>query len=281
MENKNNARDNGLMRFWAGLALSAQSPNIVWVAGGDKGVSLSEAVLAVLMIKFRVCYVTLEGGIDRVFSAVISGENDHAGSFGFGAAVKGLRNIIFKNEKYPQCIVIDIGGSDADFINDLSLVVVPSLAVIAEGAEKDEDSEKSVAKILRSVKKGGFCILSSDSKDFGEMKDKCRGYVISYGSNEDADVKISSFNNENDNFGSEGDSFKIEALGNMVPLRFDERVSEDMPSASSAAVAAGISADIGLIDAVESIQKLYAEPSPFRHPFEKRDLSVLFPPKRD
>jgi UDP-N-acetylmuramoyl-tripeptide--D-alanyl-D-alanine ligase len=140
--------------------------------------------------------------------------------------LEGLALILLKNV-YPEWLVIEAGidhPGDMDFINSLiksDIVVFTKFSkspVHVGFFESPEELIKEKKKLLKSLKDEGILVLNSDDDDILKIRDGSGKHSITYGFNNEAEVRASNLEIFYRNNKPVGIDFKVNMNGNSLPI---------------------------------------------------------------
>ncbi|TSD02506.1 MAG: UDP-N-acetylmuramoyl-tripeptide-D-alanyl-D-alanine ligase [Parcubacteria group bacterium Athens0714_24] len=249
------------LRIEAKLILKKYKPKIVAVTGSVGKTSLKDAIALVLGSKFNVrksekSYNSQLG----VPLTIIGAKSAWNNVFGWlEILIKGLA-LIFKTQHYPQWLVLEMGVSrpgDMDFLVSLAK---PDVAVITTFGEmpvhveffNDPDGlKKEKSKIIDGLDENGCAILNGDDKLVYNLKSKTKAKTIIYGFDDNQfDLSASNYN-----ISPDGINFKLDYKSNIIPVRMNNALGRQFVYTALGAIAVGLSQNINLVEAVESLSK--------------------------
>ncbi len=246
-----------VLNFEARLILRKYRPKISAVTGTVGKTSTKDAIALVLTTKFNVRKseksYNSELGVPLTIIGAKSAWNN---VFGWLAIFwKGL-NAVLKKEPYPEWLVLEMGVSKPDDMNNLISWIKPDVAAITALTEMPvhieyfadaEDLIKEKAKILEGLKNDSCFVFNGDDKLILKLKDS--GVKrISYGFSEANDIRASNYN-----LSPDGITFKIDYKGKIIPVRLPNAFGEQFVYVALCALGVGISQDLNLVEAVEAL----------------------------
>ncbi len=225
-----------VISFEAILVLKRYKPKVVAVTGSVGKTSTKDAVAAVLGNKFfarkSVKSYNSEVGIPLVILGCENGWSNPV--LWFLNILKGL-GIIFSPKKvhYPEWLIIEVGVERPGDMDRLSwikpdAVVFTALAEIPPHVEffaGPEDLVQEKMKLAQNLGIDKAVILNGDDKTLCEAKIKIKSRTLSFGFNEDVDLRASNYHisyikNEKSGIDiPEGITFKADYKGSSVPVR--------------------------------------------------------------
>src|SRR3989338_8831106 len=265
-----------ILRFEAQLILHKYKPKIIGVTGNVGKTSAKEAIAAVFSHSYRtrksIKSYNSELGVPL---AILGKETAWSSVWGwFFIILHGLKQIIFNNKTYPEILVLEMGVDRPGDLSYLTDWVRPDLAVVTTIGEVPAHVEffsgpealvREKAKILRYLGVNDWAALNFDDAAVLNMKEKIKSKIITFGFNEGADLWASNYQiiyqkNEDGKDIPVGISFKIDYKGATVPIRLPNTFGEQQVYAALAAVAAGISQNLNLIEISEALSKYSSPP---------------------
>ncbi|PJC69801.1 MAG: hypothetical protein CO014_01580, partial [Candidatus Tagabacteria bacterium CG_4_8_14_3_um_filter_41_8] len=123
-------------------------------------------------------------------------------------------------------------------------------------------------KLIQGFDQKHFVILNGDDKTLCEAKSKIQAKIISFGFNEENDLRASNyhitFRKEGEKEIPEGITFKVDYKGSSVPVRIFGAFGKHLAYSALAALGVGLSQDFNLIDISESLSQYKAPPGRLR-----------------
>ena len=183
----------------AKLVLKKYDPKIVAVTGSVGKTSTKDAIYTALLPFFHVRKSSKsfnsDIGIPLTILGVPNGWNDP--KIWIKNIFHGLVLLVSKKE-YPKWLVLEIGADRPGEIESISKWIRPDVAVITRIGKVPVHVEfyKSVADVVkeksflaRAVKKGGTLIVNADDEDVAKFREYTNARGISFGLEEQADVR--------------------------------------------------------------------------------------------
>ena len=270
-----------ILKKLAQAVVDKYQPKIIGITGSVGKTTTKEAILMVLAKKYRV-----RGNIKNYNNeiglplTILGLESPGRSLFGWLAVISAAIRLIYKNDPdYPEFVVLEMGVDHPGDMNYLLSIVQPIIGVATAVGQAHLEffgSQDKIAQekgqLIASLPLGGYGILNADDQRVMAMASKSKAKIITYGSGPQAEVRASdlSFNYERTNHPSaqnlSGLAFKLNYHGSVVPLVIPLIISEAAVSSILAAVAVGLSQELGLLDIADAL-------SSFRVP--KGRLNVL------
>jgi UDP-N-acetylmuramoyl-tripeptide--D-alanyl-D-alanine ligase len=178
---------------------------------------------------------------------------------------QGLHLILFK-DSYPEWLVLEVGADRPGDIKKISswlktdVVVVTKFSKVPVHIEYFKDKEAVVAEkgnLVNSLKHDGVLVLNSDDEDAFSFKNKTNNKVVTYGMLGDAEVRASNYSVYYHEETGEpfGIYFKVEYLGNCLPVKIIGTLGENNIYSALAALTVGINLNLNLVELTESLSK--------------------------
>lgn len=181
--------------------------------------------------------------------------------------VSFLKLIFGKKSGYPELLVMEYGADKPGDIKRLAEIVRPQIAVITavgdipahvEFYAGPEQVAKEKGRLIENLPVNGFAILNGDDEQVLKMKDRTRAHVITFGFSDEAELRITNFENRTEGGKPAGVSFKLEYGGSFVPVRIEKCFGKPVAYAAAAAAACGIVFGMHLVRIAEAL--IYFEP---------------------
>ena len=178
---------------------------------------------------------------------------------------QGLSFIISK-KSYPEWLVLEVGADRPGDIKNITKWLKPEVVVITKFAkvpvhiEYFKSQEQVVAEkgnLVDALKHDGGLVLNSDDEDVFAFKNKTSNKIITYGMMEGAEIKATNYSiyyheETNEPFGVH---FKVEYMGNCLPVKIIGTLGFNNIYSSLAALAVGISLGLNLVEATENLSR--------------------------
>ncbi len=181
--------------------------------------------------------------------------------------LSGIFSLIFlKKSAYPEILVLEYAADRPGDIKYLLDIARPDISIITTIGEIPVHVEyfsgpeallREKSKIVEYLPASGFAVLNFDNDLALSVKERTRGRIITFGFKEDADVRISNFENRSEEEKPFGISFKIEYGGSFVPVVIRNAFGRAQAYAAAAATCVGLIFDLNLVEIAESILKNY------------------------
>ena len=254
-----------ILKYLTKLILWRYKPLIIGVTGSVGKTSTKEAIYTVLKKKFRVernvFNLNTEIGMPLT---IIRGKDAKRNIFlWFYNFFHTLWLFVFKTNKYPQVLVLEMSEDAPGMIKYLVDLARPKIGVITTIGNPPVHLEyyKNINQLIEEISYlpqnltlNDSIILNADNALVVGFKDKTVAEVFSYGFSEYSDVKVTDYKLINvDNLKNIGMSFRLEASGSFVPVRIEGVFGKAQVYALAAAAAVGLSLDMNLVEISEAM----------------------------
>jgi UDP-N-acetylmuramoyl-tripeptide--D-alanyl-D-alanine ligase len=220
------------LRFLAKKVLKKYHPQVIGITGSVGKTSAKEAIAMVLSGSFNVRKTAKnynnEVGVPLTIFGIDSPPN--RSFFGWlGAFWQAISLLIFKNEKYPEILVLEMGADkpgDIKYLVDIAPCNVGVLTFISHAHTEFFGSLKKIAQekrnIITHLTGNGYALLNYDNDMVREESSSTKAQVITYGFKNGADMQASDVHILYDNTGGwpMGTTFKVSYQGNVLPVFF-------------------------------------------------------------
>lgn len=259
-----------LITLEARLVLRRYKPKVVAITGNAGKTSTKDAVAAVLESEFFVWKNEKSYNSDiGIPLTILHCKNAWSNPLSWiKNLAEGLVLALFPH-KYPEWLVLEVGADKPDDIGKFTKWLRPEIVIVTrigetpvhvENFSSREELIKEKSKLVRALRPGGTLILNADDPDVLEMRNIPKlAKVITYGFLPGSNLRASNYNISYSDSGHvalpSGMSFKIDYLGNIVPVRIDGVVGMNNIYSALAGFAAGLSLNINFVSMIESISK--------------------------
>ncbi|PKL72543.1 hypothetical protein CVV26_00840 [Candidatus Kuenenbacteria bacterium HGW-Kuenenbacteria-1] len=270
-----------ILKILAKKILAKYKPEIIGITGSFGKTSTKEAVFCVLKNQFKVrksigSYNNELGVPLTILGCSSAGKSPLKW---FNIFIKGLKLIFFKDENYPQILILEMGANKPNDIGYLIKIAPCKIGIITdiglthlETFGSLENIIKEKQSIIKQLPPNGWAILNADSKIIKKIKKKTEAQILSFGFSEEADLRSSELilnykleNNESLNLKDQiakikGINFKINYQGNVVPVFLMDVIGEVSVYAALSATAVGIIYKMNLIEISEALREYKSPP---------------------
>jgi len=252
-----------ILRFMAIAILKRHRPKIVGITGSVGKSSAKEAVFLVLKNNFKVRKneenYNNEIGIPlTIIGAKTGGRNLFKWILVF---LKWIFWLIIPLG-YPKILVLEMAIDRPGDMKYLMSFIKPNVGILTNISSSHLEffkNIKAIAKeksiLVKSVSDNGVAILNTDNPYIKEEVSEIKTKAVSYGFNEEADIKVTDvrFNYENDGK-SRGLSFKLNYDNKIIPMRLPKVIAKHHLYAALSAVGVGEYFKINTIEALHALE---------------------------
>lgn len=176
------------------------------------------------------------------------------------------RILIKRRSVYPNVLVLEYGADRPGDIKRLTEIAKPRIGIVTAIGEvpvhveffsSPETVVREKSKLIENLSVNDFAVLNFDNDIVMKMRERTRGRIVTFGFNEGADVRVTSFENRLDNDKPIGISFKIEYSGSFIPVIIYGVLGRAHAYAAAAAACVGLIFDLNLVEISEAISKDY------------------------
>jgi len=187
--------------------------------------------------------------------------------------LKGLWLFIWPH-KYPEWLVLEVGvGKPGDMRQTASWLKTDAVIITAIGEtpvhieffNSRDHLVKEKSGLIKTLKKDGLLILNADDKTVLELKTKSKNRTLTYGFNEDADVRGSEESIFYSDSGlPQGIIFRVDEGGNSLPVIIEGVFGKNHLYASLAALAFFYGLKFNILDAINALKNYDVPPGRMR-----------------
>lgn len=257
------------------MVLKKYKPKVIGITGNAGKTGTKDAIAAVLEPEFFVWKNEKSYNSDLgIPLTILHCKNAWLNPFSWLKNImEGLVLIIFPHN-YPKWLVLEVGADKPEDIGKFTTWLRPDVVVVTRIGETPVHVENfssrdeliaEKAKLVRALRPGGFLVLNADDPDVLGMKDVPRlARVITYGFSPVSNLRVSNQNIIYSERGHEsvpdGITFKIDYLGNIIPVRLPGVVGRQNIYSAVAAFAVGSALNINFVSMVDAISR-YSRPA--------------------
>lgn len=245
-------------------------PGVVAVTGSVGKTSAKEAIYAVLKASRPV---RKSGGNFNnelgVPLSILGDWQEISGKYFWAKVILlSLVRLVFRF-RYPDILVLEYAADrpgDLKYLLDIArpqigvVTAIGDIPVHVEFFSGPEAIAREKAKIVEALPVNGVAVLNHDDQSVLEMRQRTRGHVMTMGFSNDAEVRISSFENRMENWLPAGISFKLHYGGSFVPVRLDGCFGKAQAYAAATAACVGLVFGLNLVKISEALQEYQAPP---------------------
>ncbi len=242
-----------ILKILAKLVVKKYQPEIIGITGSLGKTSAKEAIAVVMATKFKVRSNIKNYNNEFGLPLTIIGATSPGRSlFGWLAVMlRAFNLLISKDETYPQVLILEMGVDKPRDMDYLNSIVSPKVAVLTMiglshlenfGNQNKLTAEKK--KIFDNLDKAGWAVLNWDSERVREISKDIKNKIITYGFNEEAEVRATNliFKFQEDDAEEDllGINFKIAYKDAYIPVLLPRAISQTAVSAALAGFAVGL-----------------------------------------
>ena len=271
------------LAFLARETIRKYKPLVVGVTGSVGKTSTRLAIFAVVNSKYLAR--TAEKNYNNEIGLPLAilgiphyGHNIFAWSVALVTAalkIYGLRKTI---GKYPEVLVLEYGIDRPGDMDTLLKIARPSIGIVTaigdipvhvEFFSDPEEVIREKAKLIQALPVHGHTILNHDDDAVLDMKRGTLAHPLTFGTDEDSDVRMSNYKLLNVRAGDgtempEGITYKLAYKGSEVPVRLDGVFGMPHAYAAAAATAVGVTLGMNLIEIAEALRSYTPPPGRMR-----------------
>lgn len=259
-----------ILKGLAKMTLIKYKPGIIGITGTVGKTSTKLALETVLSHSRSVRASSKSFNNELGLPLSIIGDWDEMGGafFWLKVLVFGVLQLIFKNAKYPEILVLEYGvdrPGDMKYLLDIArphigiFTGVGDVPVHVEFFAGPEAVAREKAKLIHQLPATGFAVLNADDVTVLEVQDQTRAQVVTFGFSEDADMRISNFS-QSFSEGAAGISLKLTYGGSFVPVRLENALGRGQAYAVSAAAAVALIFGMNLVKIAEALGEYSSPP---------------------
>ncbi|MBU0646191.1 hypothetical protein KJ611_01785 [Patescibacteria group bacterium] len=247
-------------------------PIIVAVTGSVGKTSTRNAIAAVLESSFRLrtnfANYNNEFGVPLTIIGAVSPEKSLIGWL--KVIFHGAKQTLFKDQTYPQLLVLEFGADRPGDIGALCDIAQPDVAVLtvvspvhAANYASFEQLIDEKTTIIRRVKPGGLAVLNADDARVLDHRLEAPARVLTYGFSQAADLRGFNYHLETrqDFTFDPGEQFaethfEVEFEEETMPANLPNLIGRAQVSAALGALAVGRHFDLSLEDMIPRLAKI-------------------------
>ncbi len=252
-----------ILKTLAQWTIQKYQPGVIGITGTVGKTSTKDAVLTVMRAIRRVRASSGNFNNEIGLPLTILGSWEKTGGVGFWCKVfcVSILRLIFRMN-YPEILILEYAADRPGDIKYLLEIVKPQIGIVTavgdipvhvefySGPDAVAKEKSRLVEVLPAI---GFAILNYDDEAVMDMKDRTRAHAVTFGFGDQAELKITNFENRSENKKPLGISFKLEYGGNFVPVRLDGVFGKSQAYAIAAAAAVGISFGMNLVRVAEAL----------------------------
>jgi len=257
------------LRYLAKKIIKKYNPKVIGITGSVGKTSSRDAIYSVLKTKFivrkSIKNYNNELGVPL---SIIGAKSPGKNIFGwFNVIFLAAKLILFKDSKYPEVLILEMGVDRVGDMDYLSSIVKCDIGVITMIGQSHLEFFKTInavqkekGKLIENIKKEGWAILNFDNKEANELAGKSKVKVLKFGLNNNANINanniILKFSKANNTELKDllGLSFKLKYDGADVPIILSGVISEPAIYAALSGACVGIALGMNIVDISEGLR---------------------------
>ena len=255
-----------ILWFLAKLTLWRYKPMVIAVAGSTGKSSTKEAIYYALRNDFQVerstSNLNTEIGLPLT---IIQGDDAKKNIFLWLKNIfQTLSLVVIKRKDYPKILILEMSEDQPHLISYLAKLCRPKIGVISwigeipvhvEFHQSAKALQEEIQNLVSFLPQDGTAILNYDNSLSLEAKERTKAKIITYGFNNNADVKISDYSLIMDKDLSKiGMTLRLEYQGSYVPLKLTGVFGQPQVYALAAGVAVGLALGLHLVAISQSLE---------------------------
>jgi UDP-N-acetylmuramoyl-tripeptide--D-alanyl-D-alanine ligase len=249
----------------ASRVIAREHPHVVAVTGSVGKSSAKQAIGAVLRRKFatRMSLKNLNTEIGVPLTILGLPEGKSSAMRWLGILWSAFWRSLSHQAGYPSVLVLEMAADRKGDIKKLARIAKPDIAVVTAVGESHAEFLGSKEEIMREKRglvealgKDGVAVLNRDDAMVWGMREKCKGTVMSYGFDVEAQIRASeaSINASCDpKTGACGMSFKLTDGNATVPVFLPNVLGRHAAYAALAAAAVGVAKGMNLVEIADGL----------------------------
>ena len=256
------------LKILSGLILKKYQPKVIAVTGSIGKTGSREAVYTVLSGKYTVRRSCKDKSSDlEVFLTIIGFAGGDRGLTSLTQAVfKAVSILIFKDNDYPQILILEINADKQGTINKMLKNIKPYIGIItfagriySDYFKNIEEATKEKSMLFSALNKNDWAVFNADDKNILKFKKNIKAQTLSYGFNKSCDITANNIRftyveDDDDIENLRGLSLKINYQGATVPIFLPNSLSIGQVYAALSAIAVGIIYGLNLVEIAERLR---------------------------
>jgi len=253
------------LKLLARLTLKRYDPGIIGITGNVGKTSTKEAIGVVLRGERIVRASSKNFNNELGLPLSILGDWKETGGIWFWikVIVGSVARLLIIDHSYPEVLVLEYGVDRVGDMKYLLDIARPHIGVFSAMGEIPVHVEffagtegilREKTKLIQHLPTTGFAILNADDERVMSVRELARANVITFGFSENADMRISNFQNycDEDNAGVK---FKLTYGGSTVPVTIEGSVGKTVAYAAAVASIVGLTFGMNLVKTGEALLK--------------------------
>ncbi len=247
------------------LTIWKYRPSIIGVTGSVGKTSAKLAISAVLGGERVVRYAKANFNNELGVPLTVLGDWEEIKGIFFWPKVicSSIFRLVIK-VSYPEILILEYGVDRPGDMKYLLQIARPNIGVITAIGETPAHVEffgspdelvREKARLIEYLPTASFAILNKDDDTVTDLENKTRAHVMTFGFQKDASVRITNFENREEDERPVGITFKLEYGGGFVPVRMDGVFGRAHAYAASAAACVGLIFGLNLVKISETLKR--------------------------
>lgn len=245
-----------ILHWMAQKILQKYTPQVIGITGSIGKTSSKDAIFCVLKENYDVRQTQKNYNNEIGVPLTIIGIESGGGSLvkWCGALFVGMKTILFP-VRYPEILLLELGidrPGDMDYLMEFIPVDISVVTTITNAHQEFFKDTNHIArekgKLVAATKQNGFAILNDDDNRVRAMAKRTKAKVVTYGTQEKADISVTDIHCGYQGGYFQGLTFKINYEGKIVPFRLQNIVARHHIYAALSAIAVGTALKMNLIE---------------------------------
>jgi UDP-N-acetylmuramoyl-tripeptide--D-alanyl-D-alanine ligase len=257
-----------VLRWMAKIILKKYKPIVIGISGSVGKTSAKEAIFAVLSPKFRTRKneknYNNEIGIPLT---IIGAESGNKSLWKWLKIFAKWLAVVILPFEYPEVLVLEMGVDRPGDMRYLLSFIPVRVCVITRIAsshleffENIDHIAKEKGRLAEVLPEEGMAILNADDERILKMKELTKARIITFGIDNEADVRATDITYNYQDKKLSGIGFKLNYEGKIIPVRLHYVLARHQIYAALASAAIGITFKINLVDIAASLENFFSPP---------------------
>ncbi len=247
------------------------NPKVIAITG-SVGKTLTKNTISLFLEKYFLVRKSA-GNLNTEFGVplVFIGKEEGGGNSVFSwikIILSGIKILIFKNKKYPEVIIVEMGADKPGDISYLTGLAKPHVGVITMIGESPvhlqnysnfEELVLEKSQIIRNLGEEDYAVLNFDDQRIREIRKDTQAKVFYFGFNEGVDVRFDNFEHKYNNGRPIGSTFDVLFKTQKKRIYLSHCFGKSFPYAITAALSCGLCFGINFDRALEIFKDLRPE----------------------
>lgn len=257
-----------ILRWMATVILKKYKPTVIGISGSVGKTSSKEAIFAVLSPKFRTRKneknYNNEIGIPLT---IIGAESGNKSLWKWLKVFSKWIAVVILPFEYPEILILEMGvdrPGDMEYLLSFIPVKVSVITRIAsshlEFFKNIDHIAKEKGKLTEILPEVGTAILNADDERVSGMKESTKAKIITFGINNEADIRATDITYNYQDKKLSGIGFKLNYEGKIIPVRLHYVLARHQIYAALIGAAIGIAFKVNLVDIAASLENFFSPP---------------------